>query len=108
MHAGTAVDARDFITLIRPIHLSEVVCSGNETSVFECSHSTSGTETCLNGPAAVVCQGTCMLLQVPYHLTKLPNYSLACKGCYRYRCYYCYCCCCRCCACLCLEGVYLS
>ena len=37
--------------------VNSVTCSGNETEVLKCSHSTSATGMCSEHSAAVICQG---------------------------------------------------
>ena len=56
-YIGTTADEQEFSILTGLFHLSEVSCSGNETSIFQCSHSTSSSEACSDGAAAIVCQG---------------------------------------------------
>ena len=57
VYVGTTADEQEFSVHIRHVYLSEVSCSGNETSIFECSHTISISGTCSDGVAAIVCQG---------------------------------------------------
>ena len=56
-NVDTTADEQEFLVHIRRVYLSEVSCSGNETSIFECSHTVSISGTCSDGVAAIVCQG---------------------------------------------------
>ena len=37
--------------------LFSVQCTGNETEIMDCAHSTNGLETCSHHSAAIICQG---------------------------------------------------
>ena len=54
---GTVAQTWDSSTVTRPAHFSEVSCNGNETSIFQCSHTTCSSDTCTCAAARVVCQG---------------------------------------------------
>ena len=42
----------------RPTYMSEVVCGGRESSLFECSHNIQSSADCAeNNLAGVICQG---------------------------------------------------
>lgn len=55
-YIGVIADQSQFSAITRLVQLSEVSCRGNETSIYECSYSTSSSATC-SGVAAIVCQG---------------------------------------------------
>lgn len=56
-YVGTTADEQEFSVHIRRVYLSEVSCSGNETSIFECSHTASSSGACSDGITAITCQG---------------------------------------------------
>ena len=48
-----------------PYHLSNVYCSGDESTMLECSHSTIGHHTCTPGhDVGVICDGKVLLYTV--------------------------------------------
>ena len=55
--SGTTRGTQSFSTLSRPIHLSEVSCTGEESTIFECMSSTGSGIDCTNNKAGVICQG---------------------------------------------------
>ena len=57
---GNTAETQDFSTPPRPIHLSDVSCSGEETSIFQCSSSTGSSLTCPDNNAGVTCRGMLM------------------------------------------------
>jgi hypothetical protein len=57
VNLGTRAETQGISTLVRPVHLNEVSCTGEEDTIFQCISSTESSSTCTDSKAGVMCQG---------------------------------------------------
>ena len=68
MCVGITSDTQDrsTVTGTRPVYLGEVFCNGNESSIFQCYHTSNSVGIlCSDGAAGVLCQGMHVLIPHP-------------------------------------------